>query len=352
MSWDRAPIDLAQIEEASPSVETERGITYRQAIKEALTQALAMDDRVFIMGEGVDDAAGIFGTTLGLQEEFGEERVFDVPIAENGITGVATGAALAGMYPIVVHQRMDFLLLAMDQIVNHAAKWHYMFGGKVSVPLTIRSIIGGGWGSAAQHSQSLQGLFLHVPGLKIVMPSTPYDVKGLLISSIFDRNPIIFIEHRWLYDNTGHVPEEAYRLPIGKGAILRKGTDLTIVAVSYLVPEAMKAAATLEREGVDVEVVDPRTLKPLDEAIILKSTNKTGRLVVADIAWKTGGVSAEIAALIAEKASPCLKVPIKRVTLPDVPTPASSELENVFYPREPEIISASREVLSFNSQSK
>jgi len=352
MAWDRVPIDIAQIEKPSRVGEKGRQITYRQAIKEALTQALEMDERVFIMGEGVDDVGGIFGTTLGLQQEFGSKRVFDIPIAENGMTGVAVGAALAGMYPVMVHQRMDFLFLAMDQIANHASKWYYMFGGKVSVPLTIRSLIGGGWGSAAQHSQSLQGLFMHIPGLKIVMPSTPFDVKGLLIASIFDPNPVIFIEHRWLYDNTGYVPEKAYRLPIGEGAILKEGKDATVVADSYLVLEALKAADSFESEGVDVEVIDCRTLKPIDENIILGSVKKTGRLVVADIAWKTGGVSAEIAALVSEKAFPYLKAPIKRVTLPDVPTPASSELEKVFYPREPDIISAVREVLGFNSRSQ
>lgn len=346
MAWDRAPVDISEVEKLSrPIGEGKREITYRQAIKEALTQALEADERVFIMGEGVDDPAGIFGTTLGLHNIFGKSRVFDVPLAENGITGVAVGAALAGMHPILVHARMDFLLLAMDQIVNHAAKWRYMFGGAVNVPLTIRTIIGGGWGSAAQHSQSLQAFFLHTPGLKVVMPSTPYDAKGLLTASIADGNPVIFIEHRWLYDHTGYVPEGAYTVPIGKGMVRREGKDVTVVAASYMVFEADIAADNLKKEGIDAEVIDLRSLKPLDESIIFSSIKRTGRLVIADAGWKTGGISAEIAALASEKAFSYLKAPIQRVTLPDTPTPASSALEKLFYPRAPEIVSAVKEVV-------
>ena len=345
MAWDRAPIDISELEKVSQPVgKGKREITYREAIKEALTQALEMDEHVFIMGEGVDDPAGIFGTTLGLHNVFGRNRVFDVALAENGITGVAIGAALAGMRPILVHARMDFLVLAMDQIINHAAKWRYMFGGTVNVPLTIRTIIGGGWGSAAQHSQSLQALFMHIPGLKVIMPSTPYDAKGLLTASIADGNPVIFIEHRWLYDHSGYVPEEAYTIPIGKGVIRREGKDVTVVAASYMVFEAGIAAESLEKEGIDVEVIDLRSLKPLDENIIFNSIKRTGKLVIADAGWKTGGISAEIAARVSEKAFSYLKAPIQRVTLPDTPTPASPELEKSFYPRAPEIISAVREV--------
>jgi pyruvate dehydrogenase E1 component beta subunit len=327
-----------------PKGKGKREITYREAIKEALTQALEMDERIFIMGEGVDDPAGIFGTTLGLHNIFGRNRVFDVALAENGITGIAIGAALGGMRPILVHARMDFLVLAMDQIINHAAKWRYMFGGRVNVPLTIRTIIGGGWGSAAQHSQSLQALFMHIPGLKVIMPSAPYDAKGLLTASIADGNPVIFIEHRWLYDHSGYVPEEAYTIPMGKGVIRREGKDVTVVAASYMVFEAGIAAENLEKEGIDVEVIDLRSLKPLDENIIFNSIKKTGRLVIVDAGWKTGGISAEIAARASEKAFSYLKAPIQRVTLPDTPTPASPELEKSFYPRAPEIISAVREV--------
>ena len=351
MAWDRAPLDISEVEKLSrPVGEGKREITYREAIKEALTQALETDEHVFIMGEGVDDPAGIFGTTLGLHNIFGRNRVVDVPLAENGITGVAIGAALAGMRPILVHARMDFLVLAMDQIINHAAKWRYMFGGAVNVPLTIRTLIGGGWGSAAQHSQSLQALFMHIPGLKVIMPSTPYDAKGLLTASIADGNPVIFIEHRWLYEHTGYVPEEAYTIPIGKGVIRREGKDVTVVAASYMVFEAGIAADSLEQEGIDIEIVDLRSLKPLDEDIIFNSIKRTGRLVIADAGWKTGGISAEIAARASEKAFSYLKAPIQRVTLPDTPTPASPELEKLFYSRAPEIIAAVREVMRFSQK--
>ena len=347
MSWDRAPTDVYEIERGLAG-EGKREITYCEAIKEALTQALETDNRVFIIGEGVDDPGGIFGTTLGLHNIFGRDRVIDVALAENGITGVAVGAALAGMRPIMVHMRMDFLPLAMDQIINHAAKWHYMFGGIVNVPLTIRAIIGGGWGSAAQHSQSLQALFMHIPGLKVIMPSTPYDAKGLLIASIADENPVIFIEHRWLYDHAGYVPEEIYQIPIGKGVLRREGKDVTAVATSYMVFEAGIAAENLEKEGIDVEIVDLRSLKPLDKNIIFNSVKKTGRLVVADTGWKTGGVGAEISACVAESIFSHLKAPILRVSCPDTPTPASSELEKVFYPGHQDIISAVKEVMGYN----
>ncbi|MBI5892285.1 MAG: alpha-ketoacid dehydrogenase subunit beta [Deltaproteobacteria bacterium] len=303
MPWTKVYLDKEDFEKASKLADQGlRGFTYRDAIKEALTQMLEKDESVFVMGEGIDDPGGTFGTTTNLHKKFGAERVFDIPIAENGMTGVAIGAALAGMKPVFVHMRVDFLPMCMDQIINHAAKWHYMFGGKVNVPLVIRSIIGRGWGSAAQHSQSLQALFAHIPGLKVVMPSTPYDAKGLLIASIEDGNPIIFIEHRWLYEQIGHVPEKIYTVPIGKGIVRKEGKDVTIAATSFMVYEAMKAAAVLEKDGINVEVVDLRTLKPLDEDIICESVKKTGRLIVADTGWKTCGIGAEVVATVAEKA--------------------------------------------------
>jgi len=347
MSWDRAPADISDIDKKAsrPAGEEKREITYRDAVKEAQIQVLETDERAFIIGEGIADPGGAYGTTHGLHNIFGRNRVIDVALAENGITGIAVGAALAGMRPIMVHMRMDFLLLAMDQIVNHASKWLYMFGGKVNVPLTIRAIIGGGWGSAAQHSQSLQALFMHIPGLKVVMPSTPYDAKGLLIASIADENPVIFIEHRWLYDHTGYVPHEIYTIPIGKGVIRREGKDVSIVATSYMALQASIAANRLEREGIDVEIVDLRSLKPLDENIIFNSVKKTGRLIVADTGWKTGGVGAEISARVTENIFSQLKAPILRVSCPDTPTPASSELEKVFYPSQKDIISAVKEMM-------
>ena len=315
-----------------------RKLSFPEAIKEALETALSRDERVFIMGQGVDDPAGMFGTTLNLHKKYGGNRVFDTPLSENALTGIAIGASLTGMRPVYIHNRPDFLLLAMDQIVNHASKWSYMFGGKVCVPLVIRAVIGRGWGSAAQHSQSLQGLFMHVPGLRLVMPSTPYDAKGLLITSIADNNPVIFIEHRWLYKSSGYVPEEVYSIPFGKAVVRRQGKDATIVAISYMVVEAMRAAEKLEKEGIDVEVIDPRTLRPLDEEQILNSVKKTGRLVIADTDWRTCGVSAEIAAQVSEKGLKYLKAPIQRVASPDVPTPASYVLEEEFYPGEKEIM--------------
>ena len=233
----------------------------------------------------------------------------------------------------------------MDQIVNHASKLSYMFGGKAKVPLVIMAVIGRGWGSAAQHSQALHGLFMHIPGLKLVMPSTAYDAKGLLISSIADNNPVILIKHRWLFKHSGYVPEELYSVPFGKGVIRREGKDVTIVGISYMVIEALRAAEKLEENGCDAEIIDPRTLKPLDEGIILNSVRKTGRLIIADTDWVTGGVGSEIAAIVAEKGFRYLKAPIKRVGWPDVPTPSSYVLEEEFYPGVEEIINAAKEIV-------
>ncbi len=323
-----------------------RKLSYAAAIREALELALTNDERVFVMGQGVDDPVGMFGITKDLHKKYGEERVFDTPLSENGLTGVAIGAALAGMRPVYMHNRPDFLLLAMDQIVNHAAKWNYMFGGCTrGVPLVIWACVGRGWGGAAQHTQTLQGLFMHVPGLRLVMPTTPYDAKGLLITSIADNNPVIILEHRWLFKQTGHVPEGMYSIPFGRGVVRRKGNDVTIVAISHMVIEALGAARELERMGIDAEVIDPRTLKPLDEALILESVKKTGRLVVADTGWKTGGVGAEITAMVAEKGFEDLKAPARRVASLDIPTPASSVLEAKFYANKTDVVNACLEVL-------
>jgi len=346
MPWTKLQADAVELDQYIQLKESQRILTYKEAIREAQAQALEVDPRVFIMGEGVNDPDGIFGTTLGLHQKFGNERVFDLPLAENGFTGVAVGAAIAGMRPIVVHMRMDFLLLSADQIINHAAKWRYMFGGKQHVPLTVRTVIGRGWGSAAQHSQSLQALFLHAPGLKLVMPSNAYDAKGLLLASIADPDPVIFIEHRWLYQHTEHVPEEMYAIPLGKGTIKRKGKDVTIVATSYMVFETVQAAKQLyEQDDIDVEIVDLRTIHPMDDDLLFTSVRKTGRLIIADTGWKTGGVSAEIMARVAEKNFSYLKAPMKRVALPDTPTPASPVLEKAYYPGKVEIITAAKRVV-------
>lgn len=311
--------------------ETGRIISYKDAIFEALDQSMLRDARVFIMGEGVDDSGGIFGTTKGLHEKYGKSRVFDIPIAENSLTGVAAGAAIAGMRPVLVHSRMDFLIISLDQLVNHACKWSYMFGGKVKAPIVVRTISARGWGSGAQHSQCIQGMLMNVPGLKIATPATPYDAKGLLLSSIIDNNPVLFVEHRWLYKTMGSVPETLYSIPFGKGLVRRKGSDITIVAVSYMVIEALKAAEKLQAENIFVEVIDLRTIKPIDEDIIFESLAKTGKLIITDTGCKTGGVASEISALVAEKALHLLKKPIVRVCCPDVPTPASDILEKEYY---------------------
>lgn len=323
---------------------TMRKISYAQAISEAFHQMMEKDDSVLVIGIGVKSPWYVGKTMDGLDEKFGK-RVIDPPVSEEGITGVAIGAALAGMRPVMIHPRMDFMLLAMNQIVNHAASWYYVFGGKVNVPVTIRAIINRGGEQAAQHSKSVQSMFMHVPGLKVVMPSTPYDAKGLLIASIEDDNPVMYIDDRWLYEQVDEVPEEIYTVPIGKGVVRREGKDITIVATSYMVFEAKKAAEILEKEGIDIEVIDLRSLKPLDESLLFESVKKTGRLVIADATWKTCGVAAEISALVASDAFEYLKAPIMRVTLPDTPAPASSTLEKVFYPDAEDIISAVKKIL-------
>lgn len=343
MSWEHILIEKKEPGFDDHLGQAVRKLTYAEAIREALDQALAQDKNVFIMGQGVDDPMGMFGTTLDLHKKYGRERVFDTPLSENALTGVAIGAALVGMRPVYVHNRPDFLLLAMDQIVNHASKWSYMFGGHAKVPIVIRAVVERGWGSAAQYSQTLHGLFMHIPGLKLVMPSTAYDAKGLLITSIADNNPVIFIEHRWLFKHVSYVPEDLYSIPFGKGIIRRKGTDVTIVGISYMVIEALRAAEILEKQGYKVEVIDLRTLKPLDEKLILNSIKKTGRLIIADIGWKTAGVGAEISAIVSEKGLRYLKSLIKRVASYDVSTPSSYILEEEFYSGVDEIIASVRE---------
>jgi pyruvate dehydrogenase E1 component beta subunit len=322
-----------------------RKISYSLAINEALRQMMAADRSVFLIGQGVKSPWYVSNTTKGLLARFGPERVVDTPVSENAITGAAVGAALSGMRPVVVHPRMDFMLYAFDPIINEAANWHYMCGGKLSVPMVIWGIINRGGEQAAQHSQALQALFAHIPGLKVVMPSNPYDAKGLLVSAIRDDNPVIFIDDRWLYNSEGPVPQKIYAVPLGKGKIKRSGSDLTVVATSFMVSLALQAAKTLEIEGIDLEVIDPRTMKPLDEDLIFKSVRKTGKLLVIDAAWKTCGLAAEISCLVAENIFKYLRAPIRRITLPDSPAPASRTLEKSFYPRENDIIKAVKELV-------
>jgi pyruvate/2-oxoglutarate/acetoin dehydrogenase E1 component len=348
MPWSKITASLNEPDFYIESKNDGCRISYPEAVREGIRQALTLDEKIFVMGQGVDDPGGMFGTTRGLHEEFGKERVFDTPLSETALTGIAVGAALGGMRPVYFHNRPDFLLLAMDQLVNHAAKWYYMFGGAVSVPLVLWTCIGRGWGSAAQHSQALQGLFFHMPGLKLIMPSTCFDAKGLMLSAIKDNNPVLIIDHRFNFKQKGMVPEHMYTVPIGKGIIRKSGKDVTVVAVSHLVIDAFYAAKELAEQGIDVELIDPRTLRPLDEALILESVSKTGRLVIADTGWKTGGVTAEIAAIVAEKAFSFLKAPIERVASPDVPTPAGYTMEEAFYIGKPEIKTAILKTFNYN----
>lgn len=345
MPWSRVTPDLHEPRYHGEQSEGRR-LAHAAAIREALDQALEVDPRVMVMGQGVDDPSGMFGATKDLHLKHGPRRVFDTPLAETALTGVAVGAALGGCRPVYFHNRPDFLLLASDQLVNHAAKWCYMFGGKVHVPLVLWACIGRGWGSAAQHSQALQGLFFHVPGLKLVMPSTAHDAKGTMIAAIADDNPVLILEHRFNFRHQGLVPEAIFSTPLGQGKVRRPGTDVTVVAISHMVHEAHQAAEELAGQGIQVEIVDPRSLRPLDEDIILNSLAKTGRLVVADCGWRTGGVTAEIAALAVEKGFDLLKAPVKRVTAPDLPTPAGYTLEEAYYPTSRDVARAVREVLA------
>lgn len=316
-------------------------LTYSQAINQALHQLMEQNPNVFIIGLGINSPWYVGSTTQGLIDKFGQERVIDAPVSEQCFTGVGVGAAMAMLRPIIVHPRMDFMYLAMDQIANQAANWHYMFGGKVNVPITIRGIINRGGEQGAQHSQSLQAMFAHIPGLKVVMPATPYDAKGLLISAVQDDNPVIYIEDRWLYDLKEELPEAIYTVPIGEAIIRKEGGNLTIAATSYMVQEALKAA----EEFKNIEVLDLRSLKPIDTELLFKSVRKTGKLIIADAAWKSFGAAAEISALVTENIFKYLKAPILRITQPDTPAPASTALEKEYYPNYQNIIKAIKKIL-------
>jgi len=323
-----------------------REITYRDALREALREEMLRDETVFLLGEDVGRYwKGAFKVTKGLAEEFGDERVRDTPISESAIIGVAAGAAITGMKPIAEIMFGDLSALAMDQIANQAAKLTYMFGGQTKVPLVIRMPFGAGVNVAAHHSQSLEAWFLHVPGLKIAMPSTPYDAKGLLKTAIRDDNPVMFFEHKLLYSIKGPVPEEEYTVPLGVADVKRKGEDVTIVATLYMVNKSLAAAEELSNDGISVEVIDPRTLVPLDKQAIINSVKKTGRIVIVTEDCKTGGVSAEIAAVVAEEAIDYLDAPVKRVAEPDTPIPFSPPLERFVIPDEKKIIGAVKEVV-------
>ena len=320
-------------------------ITYREAIKRALREELQNDERVFLVGEDIGRFGGTFKTTLGLLDEFGPKRVRNTPISEAAIIGLAVGAAATGLRPIAEIMYCDFATIAMDQLVNQAAKMRYMFGARLSLPLTVRIPMGGRRSAAAQHSQCLEAWFVHVPGLKVAVPSSPYDAKGLLKSAVRDPNPTLVFENKMLYNTTGEVPEEPYFVPWGQANVVRQGTDVTVVATSDMVSYALKAADTLAAEGVSVEVIDPRTLVPLDVETIVASVKRTNHLVIAHEACVTGGVGAEIAAQVSHDAFEYLDAPIERVGAKDSPIPFSPVLEEYILPDDEDVIEAVRRTL-------
>ena len=320
-------------------------MTVAQAINNAISLEMENDSNVILLGEDIGKTGGVLGITHGLQEKFGEKRVLDTPISESGFLGAAVGAAATGLRPIVDLMFIDFIGVAMDQLFNQAAKMRYMFGGKAKIPLVLRAMYGAGIGAAAQHSQSLEAWFMHVPGLIVVMPSTPYDAKGLLISAIRDDNPVVFLENKILYGAEGEVPEEIYEVPFGKADVKKKGQDATIVATGQMVGRALNAAGNLSSEGIDVEVIDPRSLCPLDEGTILESVRKTHRLLIVHEEVKFAGSGAEIAAMVAEKAFDALKAPIVRLGGPFCPVPFSAKLEMEFIPGEDKIIEGIKKLL-------
>ena len=319
-----------------------RELTIREAIREALAEEMAHDPSVFLMGEDIGRAGGTFMVTADLQQEFGVSRVMDTPISEPGITGLGVGAAMTGMRPVVEIMFSDFLTLAMEQIVNQAAKMYYMTGGQVCVPLVVRTAIGAGRGAAAQHSQSPQAWVAHVPGLKVVLPSTPYDAKGLLKASIRDDSPVVFLEDKMSYDVKGPVPVEEYTIPLGVADVKREGCDVTLAATSSMVQVALEAADILEQGGIQAEVVDPRCLKPLDKETILASARKTGRAVVIDEGCLSYGATAEIASIIADEAFFYLDAPVKRIGALDVPIPMAPALELATIPSVEQVVETTR----------
>ena len=318
---------------------------YMEALNQALVSEMERDPSVFIAGEDVA-SGGVFAVTQGILEKFGGRRIRNTPISESAVIGLGIGAALTGLRPVVEIMFMDFIACCMDQIVNQAAKMKYMFGGKMSVPMVVRTPAGAGLGAGPQHSQCLEVLFAHIPGLKVVMPSTPYDAKGLMISSIRDDNPVLFVENKMLYRVKGEVPEESYAIPIGKADVKRTGKDITIVATSHMVGTALKAAAELEKEGVDAEIIDPRTISHLDKGAILESVEKTGRLLVVHEAVRNFGFGAEVAAIVSEEGFDFLDAPIMRIGAPFMPVPFSKPAEDRYIPSVGEIVSGVKRTLN------
>lgn len=322
-----------------------RKLKYWQAISEATVQCMQADARIVIAGQGVDDYKGTYGTTAEALEKFGKSRVVDIPNCENAFAGISVGAAAMGWRPLVVHTRADFMFLASDALLNLAAKWRYMYGGKGGVPLVMRGVVGRGWGQGATHSQSLQSFFGHFPGLYVATPAFPADAKGLLIAALQGQTPVVVMENRGLYQVEGDVPADPVPVPFGKGRVVRAGDDITIVGASLMAYEAERAAALLASEGISAEVIDPRTIRPLDKEIICESVAKTGRLVVADTSWASYGFAAEVAAVVAEEVLGSLREPVRRVALPDCPAPVSMPLETAFHPNAQAIVAACLGVL-------
>ncbi len=322
-----------------------RELTYAQAISEALIQAMEDDPQVFLFGLGVDDHKGIFGTTREAFLKFGYKRVFDVPASEGALTGIAIGCAVNKKRPILIHARNDFMFLTLDQMINNAAKWKYVYAGKSSVPIVVRGVIGKGWGQGPTHSQSIQSILAHIPGLIVVMPANAYDAKGIILKSVQVDSPVVILEHRALYETRSRVPIERYHVEFGQAKIVRAGKEVTVVVTSLMVQEALKAAEVLEKDGIFLEIVDPVTVQPLDEETILKSVEKTGRLIAADTGWLSCGFASHVAATVAEKAFEFLKSPVRRITPPACPCPVSKTLEDAFYPGAPDIVKAVYELL-------
>jgi pyruvate dehydrogenase E1 component beta subunit len=324
-------------------------LTFAQAINEALETALRLDNSVIKYGLGVTDPYGVFGTTKNLEEKFGSHRVFDMPTAENGMTGVAVGAAIGGLKPIMTHQRLDFFLLAMDQLVNNASKFHFMFGKELNVPITIRLILGRGWGQGPTHAQNLQSWFAHIPGLKVVMPTTVKDAKGLLLESIFDPNPVIFLEHRWLHNITGEVPKnDNFRIPLSKAEVLKKGKDITIISMSYMSIEAIHAAKELEKYNISCEIIDVKTISPIDWETIYTSVNKTRRFIVLDTANEFGSIGNDIVAKLSIKYFNHLKSQPRIIALPNIHSPTSYALTKDYYKDAKDIISEVSKIFNKN----
>lgn len=319
--------------------------TYAQAIAEATYQAMEMDESVFVVGQGTRDRGHIFGSVEGLLTRFGPKRVIEMPISENAVAGICVGAALSGLRPVLVLQRADFSFLALDQLINHASKFHYMFGGQTSVPLVVRLIVGKGWGQGPQHSQSLHSMFAHFPGLRVVAPADPYTAKGLLLNGIFANDPVVILEGRPLYGIAEVIPAEPYTVPFGQARIVQEGTDITIVAVSFMVPEAIRAAGEIGRAGLSAEVIDLVSVNPLDVDAIIASVRKTSRLLVVDTSWSYCGISAEISAVVHERLFGELGSPVRRLTIPFTPAPAAFELEDRYYPTGVQIAQCAQEMI-------